>query len=161
MEYRDDLKNAETAAFEVYASMAARHTMLLLLGIATMVASALGIVLVVLATLADVLGIAQLHEAFLPIAVVGLACVGIDFISTRHDNDYLAGLATVIGQGALTAAGTVSLLGWFTGSPMVVAAALAIGIVTSSILFKYPEWENQASMLERFTRVPSDDDGYY
>ena len=111
MEYRDDLKNAETAAFEAYASMAARQTTLLLLGVATMAASALGIVLVVLATIAELVGIAPAHEAFVPIAAVGLACVGIDFISTRRDNDYIAGLATIIGQGALTGADGEAVLG--------------------------------------------------
>lgn len=161
MEYRDDLKNAETAAFEVYASMAARHTMLLLLGIATMIASTLGIVLAVAATVADVAGIADLHGAFLPVAVIGLACGGIDFISTRRDNDYIAGLATIAGQGALTAAGTIALLSWLSDGPLLIAAAAVVGIATSVILFKYPEWETQASMFDRFTRVSTDEDDYF
>ncbi|WP_157987503.1 hypothetical protein [Jiangella endophytica] len=156
MEYRDDLVNAENAAVEAYTSMAVRQTKLLLLGIGTMIASIVGIILAALATLADLAGVASLHAAFLPVAVIGLACGGVDFIARRRDNDYVAGWATVVGQGALTAAGAIALLGWFSADLWVFGVGLVIGIVTSSILVKYPEWETEAERLERFVRVPDD-----
>lgn len=160
MEYRDDFSNAESAAIEAYTSMAVRHTMLLLLGITTMMASIVAIALAATGTVLDLLGVAELHDGFAAVAAVGLGCGAIDFIARRRDNDYVAGLATIAGQGALTTAGVVALLGWFSSGWWVVAVALAAGATTSSILFKYPEWEIQAQQLERFVRVPPDgDDG--
>ncbi len=161
MEYRDDFLNAENAAVEAYTSMAVRQTKLLLLGIGTMIASIVAIVLAAVATLLDLGGIAPLHDAFVPVAVIGLGCGGVDFIARRRDNDHVAGWATVIGQGALTAAGTIGLLGWFSGDLWVFGVGLLAGIVTSSILVKYPEWETEAEMLERFVRVPDDGDDEY
>ncbi|PSL01357.1 hypothetical protein CLV30_11487 [Haloactinopolyspora alba] len=158
MEYRDDFSNAESAAIEAYTSMAVRHTMLLLLGIATMMASILAIVLAAVGTVLDLAGVADLHPAFTPVAVFGLVCGGVDFIARRRDNDDIAGLATIGGQGALTTAGVVALLGWFSSGAWVLAGALAVGATTSAILFKYPEWETRADMLERFVRVPDDGD---
>lgn len=158
MEHRDDFLNAESAAIEAYTSMAVRQTKLLLLGIATMIASILAILLAALATLLDLAGIAELHEAFIPVAVIGLACGGVDFIARRRDNDHVAGLATVTGQGALTAAGVIALLGWFSTSLWVLGIAVLFGVVTSSILIKYPQWETEAELLERFVRVPNDGD---
>lgn len=161
MEYRDDFSNAESAAIEAYTSMAVRHTMLLLLGIATMMTSILAIVLAALGTVLDLAGVTELHRAFTPIAVVGLACGAVDFIARRRDNDYVAGLATIGGQGALTAAGAVALFGWFSSGWWVALGGIVVGGVTSAILFKYPEWETQAEMLERFVRVPPDGDDDY
>jgi hypothetical protein len=161
MEYRDDLANAENAAIEAYTSMAIRQTKLLLLGIATMIGSIVAIVLAAVATLLDLAGITALHEAFIPVAVIGLACGGIDFIARRRDNDYVAGLATIVGQGALTTAGAIALFGWFSHGFWVFLVAAAIGITTSMILFHYPEWEVQADMLDRFVRVPDHDEGDY
>ncbi len=161
MENRDDFLNAESAAVEAYTSMAVRHTMLLLLGLATMVASVLAIALAATGALLDVTGVAALHPAFTPIAVAGLGCGAVDFIARRRDNEYIAGLATIGGQGALTTAGVVALLGWFSSGWWPVVLGLVAGGTTISILFKYPEWEAQADMLERFVRVPGDGDEHY
>lgn len=161
MEYRDDFLNAENAAIEAYTSMAVRQTKLLLLGIATMVGSILGIALAAIATLLDFAGIAPLHAAFIPVVVVGLTCGGVDFIARRRDNEHVAGLATVVGQGALTAAGAIALLGWFSSQAWVLGVAIAVGVTTSSILVKYPQWETEAEMIERFVRVPGDEGDDY
>lgn len=161
MEYRDDFLNAASAATEAYTSIALRQTKLLLLGIATMAASIVAILLAAIAALLDLAGVAELHEAFIPVAVVGLGCGGVDFIARRRDNDHVAGLATVTGQGALTAAGVIALLGWFSSDLWVFGVALLVGVATSAILVKYPEWETQAELLERFVRVPDDGDDDY
>lgn len=159
MEYRDDFLNAENAAIEAYTSMAVRQTKLLLLGIATMIASILAIALVAVAVLLDFTGVADVHAAFGPIGAIGLICGGVDFIARRHDNDHVAGLATVAGQGALNAAGAIAVLGWFSADMWVAGVAVMIGIGTSWILVKYPRWETEAELLERFVRVPDDEDG--